>query len=257
MSRTAGSVRLFAFDLDGTLYVGEEAVDGAAELIETVRQRHRVAFFTNNSSRTSREVHEKLNRLGIGCKPEEVYASSSAAAVYLVESGVNDVYVIGSESFRREVESHGIRVRDDDSAADLVVGMDRDFSYEKIAVALCVLGNGGRFVACNEDASFPVDADRHMPGCGAMVGAIAGAAGRRPDFVVGKPNTYILSGIADAYGVSADEIAVVGDSEESDIAMAREYGSLAILMDSGGRAANSDTLAMENLRALIRYVEEQ
>ena len=255
MFEIAGKIKLFAFDLDGTLYIGENTVAGAVELIHYLREKYQVAFFTNNSSRTGSEVYEKLNRLGIKCKLDEVYASSSATALYLKESGIDNLYVIGSEGFRSELKSNGLRIGDNDSAENLVVGFDSDFNYNKIATALSVLLNGGKFIACNEDGSFPVGENRFLPGCGAMVGAIAASADKRPDFIVGKPNTYILSKIAKAYGIEHHEIIVVGDSYESDIMMALNYNSKAILINSEGNVTSNDNvLVMENLHKLLRYI---
>jgi 4-nitrophenyl phosphatase len=251
-----GHVKLFAFDLDGTLYVGERATEGAMDLIEHLRPRYRLAFFTNNSSKTQKEVFDKLNRLGLGCQLAEVYACASATATYLMESGMDNTYVVGSASLRSELEGRGVRVVSNDSAQNVVVGLDHDLTYTKIATALSILLKGGRFVACNEDARFPVAENRYMPGCGAMVGAIAGAIGRRPDFIVGKPNTYILSKIAEAYGVERDEIVVVGDSYESDIVMGLNYGAKGILVNSPDTRAHPDVLVLENLAAVLRHAKE-
>jgi len=250
MSDFFREAKLFAFDLDGTLYFGDEAVPGAPELVAHLRKNHQIAFFTNNSSKTDGEVREKLERLGFGVRPGEVHASSSAAARYLGEAGIDDLYVVGADSLRRELEQAGLRVVEAGRASNLVVGLDHDFSYKKIAAALSVLLRGGRFIACNEDARFPVGRGAYLPGCGAMVGAIAAASGRRPDFIVGKPNDYMLAAIAGACSVAAREIVVVGDSFESDIAMARSYGCRAVLIGPPGDAVHGDVLVVEDLRAL-------
>lgn len=255
MFEITGKIKLFALDLDGTLYIGDNMVAGAVELIDYLREKYQVVFFTNNSSRTGRQVYEKLNRLGIKCKLDEVYTSSFATALYLKESGIDNLYVIGSDGFRSELKGNGLRIADDDSAKNLVVGFDFDFNYKKIATALSVLLKGGKFIACNEDRSFPVVGEnRYMPGCGAMVGAIAASADKRPDFIVGKPNTYILSKISKVFGIEPHEIMVVGDSYESDIMMALNYNSKAILINSEGNVTNENVLVMENLHKMLQYI---
>jgi ribonucleotide monophosphatase NagD (HAD superfamily) len=172
------------------------------------------------------------------------------------ESRIDNLYVIGSDGFRSELEGHGLRIVDNDSAENLVVGLDYDFNYKKIAAALAVLLKGGKFIACNEDASFPVGQNKYMPGCGAMVGTIAASANKRPDFIVGKPHTYILSIIAKEYGVEHDEIVVVGDSYESDIMMALNYDSKAILVNSKNKVVNKNILFMDNLNKVLTYIKE-
>ncbi len=254
----AGKIKLFAFDLDGTLYTGDSPVSGAVELVDYLRRKYKIAFFTNNSSKTKRWVQEKLDRMGFMCRLEEVYTSSSATARYIKELNIDNLYLIGSDGFRSELESNGLRIIDDDSAENLVVGLDCDFNYKKIATALSVLLKGGKFIACNADASFPVGQNKYMPGCGAMVGAIAASAKKRPDFIIGKPQTYILSKIAKVYGVEHDEIVVVGDSYESDIMMALNYDSKAILINPKANFANENenVLVIDNLNKILTYARE-
>jgi NagD protein len=178
-------LKLFAFDLDGTLYSGEAAVSGAIKLVEGLRKGYKIAFFTNNSWKTAAEVLEKLSRLGFECRREEVYAASSASVRYLKEAGLDNLFVIGSPALRAEVREAGLRLLDDGFADNLVVALDYGFGYDKIAAALSILTRGGKFVACNEDPSFPAGAGKTLPGCGAMVAAVAAASRRRPDFIVG------------------------------------------------------------------------
>ena len=256
MFEISEKIKLFAFDLDGTLYFGEDKAPGADELINSLREKYKVAFFTNNSSQTGREVHEKLNRLGIKCSINEIYTSATATVLYLKESGINNIYVVGSDSFRKELESSGLRIVDNYSAENLVVGLDLDFNYNKITTALSVLLKEGKFIACNEDSFFPVGKNEYRPGCGAMVGAIVSSAKKKPDYIVGKPNTYILSKIAKAYRVKHYEIVVVGDSLESDIQMALNYNSKGILISSNGIDKNENVIVMENLNKLLNYIRK-
>lgn len=257
MGKLAKKVKLFAFDLDGTLYVGEHAVPGAAELIRYLRAEYQVVFFTNNSAKTSAQVHEKLNKLKIECALNEVYTASSAAAEYLKEKGIDNVYVVGSQGFRDELRSRGVRLLSDDSADHLVVGLDFDFSYNTIATALAVLLKGGKFIACNEDRSFPVGENRFLPGCGAMVGAIAVAANKKPDFVVGKPNTYILKKVSRDFRVRHHEIMVVGDSYESDIKMALRNRSKAVLIGAVGKSGHRGAVACKDIGELLSHIRRE
>ncbi|CAB1064785.1 hypothetical protein D1BOALGB6SA_9582 [Olavius sp. associated proteobacterium Delta 1] len=256
MFNIAGSIKLFALDLDGTLYRGQKKVAGAITLIDYLRDNFQVFFFTNNSTKTAGEIHEKLNSLGIECRLSEVYTSAAAAAMYLNESGLNNLYVIGSDGFRSELEGRGLHIVDNDSADNLVVGFDADFNYTKIATAFSILLKGGKFIACNEDGSYPVGESRYMPGCGAMVGAIAASAAKKPDFIVGKPNTYILSKIAGKHRIKHDEILVVGDSYESDVMMALNFKSKAILINPQKSVINKNMVVLEDLHKTLLYIKE-
>jgi HAD superfamily hydrolase (TIGR01450 family) len=223
-------IKLFAFDLDGTLYTAEKAMYGAIDVVKYLQTCSRVVYFTNNSSKTVNEIHKKLNKLGFLTNFKNIYTSSSAAADYLRAVRINNVFVIGSKGLKEELLKADINISQNEKAKNLLVGLDFDFNYDKIAIALNILRNGGKFVACNEDRSFPVENDRLLPGCGAMVGAISAVSGRKPDFIIGKPNTYILEQIARDYGVNRKQVIVVGDSFESDIRMALNFGCRSILI---------------------------
>lgn len=254
MSEITEKIKLFAFYLDGTVYLGENAIAGAVELIDYLRKKYQVVFFTNNSSKTRREISGKLNKMGIKCKSDEVYTSSFATALYLSEMGIDDLYVIGSDSFRSELKHQGLQITDNGSAKNLAVGFDSNFNYKKIATAVSILFKGGKFIACNEDGYFPVGENRYMPGCGAMVGAIVASAGKRPDFIVGKPNTYSLSKISKTFKVRHDEIMLVGDSYERDVVMALNYNSNAILIDPEANVRNESVLVLKDIHGLLQYM---
>ncbi|SVE23049.1 uncharacterized protein METZ01_LOCUS475903, partial [marine metagenome] len=244
---------MFAFDLDGTIYLGKNLIEGAVDLVCFLKKKYSVVFFTNNSTKTREEIHSKLKKMGFDCYLNEIFTSSYAAAKYLDESNLDNVFVVGSDGLRSEIIDNGICIVDNYSAENLVVGLDFDFSYKKIETAMSILLNNGRFIVCNEDRFFPIGGNRYMPACGAMVGAIAVASNREPDFIIGKPNTYILSKIEEEYEIEHHEIMVVGDSYESDIMMAMNNNSKAILLNSKQNVNNNNVLVMGNLNKILRY----
>jgi len=216
--------KLYALDLDGTLWVGDEILPDALELVEYLQEKYQVVFFSNTSSKTSLQVFDKLNSMGFDATLDTVYTSSTSTVDYLLDYEFKDVYVIGSQYFKKAINSAGIHIESCEDTKNLVVGMTTDFDYSDIEMALRVLSKGGFFIACNEDENFPVEDGMLAPGCGALVGAVVGATGRKPDFVVGKPNTYMLEQIAKKFNVTKKEIVVIGDSYKSDIAMANKFG---------------------------------
>jgi HAD superfamily hydrolase (TIGR01450 family) len=245
------SVRLIVFDLDGTLYRGEHPLDGARETVDILRRSHSVAFLTNNSSHSRGRIYDKLIRLGFSCDPQDVHCSTASTAAYLSRSGIDRVYVIGSPDLIDAIVQSGVAVVPADRATALVVGMDKDFTYTKIADALTVLVRGGPFVVCNEDASFPAESGRLLPGCGAMVGAIRAASGRAPDVVIGKPEPHMLAEIATRRQVPAHQILAVGDQWSSDVRMARNFGCPAVwLHDRGADDAGPTAPGIWHIRSL-------
>ena len=256
MFEISKNIKLFAFDLDGTLYLGENLIEGAIDLISFLKKYYTVVFFTNNSTKTRKEVFCKLKSMGFECDLDEVFTSSYATAQYLSESDIKNVFVIGSNGLRSEILDKEICIVDNDSAENLVVGLDLDFSYKKIETAMSILFNNGKFIACNEDRFFPIEGNRYMPACGAMVGAIARASNKEPDFIVGKPNMYILSKIQEAYKTEHHEIVVVGDSYDSDIIMAKNNNSNAILVNNK-KKITGNFLFMDNLIKTLNYIKDE
>jgi 4-nitrophenyl phosphatase len=236
VARKLSRIRAIALDLDGVVYVGGRRVTGALAGIERIRALGiEVCFVTNNSAQTRAEIAEKLAGLGIEASEEDVLSSGYAAAQMarrLARTRRAEVTVIGSAALRREVGAvrDGKSSRKTVSGRVLLVGLDRNFTYRTITKALDAILGGAVFIACNRDARYPVGRGRYLPGCGAMVAAIEAASGKRADHEIGKPNAYFLQMIAGPRKLRPDQILVVGDSEVSDIAMAKNYGSPSVLI---------------------------
>jgi 4-nitrophenyl phosphatase len=226
------NIKAFAFDLDGTIYNGDRPVEGAREMISGLRERnYGIFYFTNNSAKSRGEIVDKLNRMGFRASLKDTYCTSWAVSNYLAEKKIRDVYLIGSKSLKNELLSRRIKIKSRLPVSAVVVGLDHSFNYGKIATALEAIRRGARFIAANVDPSYPSGNNVRLPGCGAMVGAIAGATGHWPDFNAGKPNSYMLKLLCREHNFSPKKICIVGDSPESDIAMAESLNCPSLLFD--------------------------
>ncbi|MBM3332342.1 HAD-IIA family hydrolase [candidate division WOR-3 bacterium] len=239
-------IKAVALDLDGVVYSGETALPGAVEAIERLRRLGlQVWFVTNNSARPRVSIAAKLRRFGVAASESEVMTSGYAAGLLLrrLSPGKSArVVVVGSDELRAMIEAQGFEAASEGPAQFLVVGMDLSFNYDRIRAAMEAILGGAVFVACNRDATYPVEGGRLLPGCGPMVAAIECASGRAADHVVGKPSPALLELVAAAGGLSPGEILVVGDTPESDIAAARHFGSPSVLVgDPAATAANVDS----------------
>jgi 4-nitrophenyl phosphatase len=222
----------FAFDLDGTIYNGSRAVSGAAGAIgHLTGLGYKVFYFTNNSAKTRGEIIEKLDHLGFCASEQNTYCTAHALALYLSEIKPKSVYVIGSSGLRRELSSRKIKIKDTPRVSAVVVGLDHDFDYRKVSIALEAIRRGAKLYVANTDPSYPVENNLRLPGCGAMVGAIVAASGHRPDFNAGKPNTYMMELLCREHKIAPKDICIIGDSPESDILMAKKFGCQSILFD--------------------------
>lgn len=221
-------IRAVALDLDGVVYAGDRLLDRAAETVALLRSLGLATYFvTNNSGRTRADIAAKLTRLGVAAAEQEVLTSGYAAARFVARYVGASVFVLGSDGLRLEIAATGARIVTDvkEPADFLVVGFDQEFNYTKIVAAMEVIAGGAKFIACNRDAQFPGGGGRNLPGCAAMVGAIEAVVQRRPHRLVGKPGTFLLRVIARRHGLRPENILVVGDSLDSDVAMASRFGS--------------------------------
>ena len=239
--------RVYVFDLDGVLYRGSEAVEGAAETIARLRQRTepypaRLYFLTNNSTQTRADYVEKLTRLGMSCTEAEVVTSSSATATYIAQNFGAEGKValaIGGVGIRDELTRAGIRViRSEEDDADttdfdfVVVGLDRSLNYQTLLRGQQAIFRGARFIATNRDGQFPVEGGKTTPGAGAVVAALEACTDVMP-LVIGKPETNGLQTILTASGVAPSEAVMVGDRLDTDVWCGNRLGVPTVLVLTG------------------------
>ncbi|MGQ9601283.1 MAG: HAD-IIA family hydrolase [Candidatus Bipolaricaulia bacterium] len=226
--------RAFLIDLDGVLIRGSLPLPGAAEALERLRELGgKVLIFSNNSTRSRRAFAQRLQGLGFAIESEEVVNSAYILGQRLLElSGPSRAFMIGEEGLKEELELAGHHLVGPEEADFLVVGMDRQLTYEKLRQALRALRRGARFLAANADPTFPTP-EGEVPGAGAIVGAITGM-GFPPEEVVGKPSPIAFRVALQAAGVSnARNCLVIGDRLETDILGAREAGLDSALVLTG------------------------
>ena len=237
---------LLLVDLDGVVYRGHLPVPGVAEVIQRrAAAGDRIVYVTNNSRSHRDEYHARLTRMGVPLAGEaSIVTAARAAALWLVEQRPRPrtAMVFGGPGLARELRDAGLRTvaateRGLAQAPDvLVVGVDFSLTYGRLSVAAEAVRRGARFVATNRDPVYPA-ADRLTAGAGAMVAAVAAAAGREPDIVIGKPESRLFEAAAEEAGVPVAEAIVIGDNLLTDIAAAAAVGARSILMLTGVTSA--------------------
>lgn len=225
-------------DLDGVVYTGGREIPGAGWFMEKARL-HRLPFLlvTNNSTTSPAGVAERLQRMGITAKAEEVLTSADAAAAFIARQDPHGAitFAVGEAGLRQSLQAAGLRVADQDQRDGVewvVVGLDRQFDYAKLAAATRAIRGGARFVATNVDALLPVEGGDMLPGAGTMVAAIQAATGIEPT-VVGKPGPALFQAGLQRLGLPSDAVAMVGDRVDTDIDGAHRAGLRAILVLTG------------------------
>lgn len=233
-------ITTYLFDLDGVLWRGDTAIEGAVAAVKRMREAgKRCLFCTNNSSHTPADYVDKLHDMGLHVNEFDVLTSSWVTAHYLSGhfTGPFLAYVVGEEGIHSSLQKIGARIVPDSdldstqSVDCVVVGIDRHFTYTKLHHAQRLIANGALFIATNRDASYPVE-DGVAPGAGSIVAAVETASGTTP-VTVGKPRPVMIDLIMQKLNLQPHEVAFVGDRLDTDIVCARRAGITAICVLTG------------------------
>jgi glycerol-1-phosphatase len=237
------------FDLDGTIYRGEEPISGASHAVEAARQQHvTVRFVTNNASRGPDEVASHLTRIGVQATPEEVSTSAQAAAAVLADKlqPGTTVLVVGSDALVHEVELKNLTTTRtySDAVQAVVQGLSKDAGWRDLAEACVAIRAGALWVACNVDPTLPTERGP-LPGNGSFVAALRTATDSEP-LVAGKPATPLMDEAQRS--ADAEKPLVVGDRLDTDIAGAVAAGLDSLLVFSGVSTPQELLDATEDMR---------
>lgn len=229
--------RLFLFDMDGTIYLGNRLFDGVKELLDSITSSGgRYVFITNNSSKSVTDYVKKLDALKIKTTEENFFTSSQAAAMLFKEKfGEKLIYCQGSNSFILEMKSAGLNVTEsyDEKACAILVGFDTSLTAEKMFTTskmLTVLKDAP-YYATNPDWVCPVEFG-YIPDCGSMCFGYEKATGRAPIFI-GKPQPDMINTVCKKFGVDKSKTVVLGDRLYTDIASGVNAGVDTVLVLSG------------------------
>ena len=230
------NTKLFLFDMDGTLYLGDQLYTFTKDLLIKIRETGgRYLFMTNNSSKSVKAYIEKLGKLGIPADKEDFITSSQATAYYLKKHhNGQKLYVCGTKSLIEELEGEGFTVTTNlDEVECIVMGFDTELTFQKLwDVSYMLLTRKDLpYIATNPDLVCPTEFGS-VPDCGSFCIGIKNATGREP-IVIGKPSPLMPQLAMDKWGVSPEETAVIGDRIYTDVKSGLNAGALAILVMSG------------------------
>lgn len=230
----------YVLDLDGTVYLGEELLPGAAAAVAGIRRAgSKVLFLTNNPLRTARGYARRLSRLGIPAAESEVITPLAVLIAYLSERHPGaTVLTVAEPLVDATLRAAGFPVTTDPAAARVVVvSFDRRFDYAKLRLAfLAVRRHGAVIVATNPDPFCP-SPDGGLPDCAAMLAAVEACSGGRAEAVLGKPGEHMAAEVRRRLGAAAADAVMAGDRLATDVAMSRQLGVTSVLVLSGATSA--------------------
>lgn len=224
------NIRLFALDMDGTIYLDSTPLDGAIDFCKKLYEKDMLCYFTNNSSKNPMEYVEKLRRIGFPAERRNIITSGDVTIAYLNKYHKGEsVYLLGTKALEESFKQGGINLSDD--AKIVVVGFDMTLTYEKLERACTLIRGGAKFYSTHPDINCPTK-DGFIPDSGAICAAIELSTGVKPRFF-GKPNAETVEMLEFKSGLSRDNICMVGDRLYTDIALGRKNGMLSVLVMTG------------------------
>lgn len=240
MLEWCAKIKHVALDMDGTIYMGSSLFPYTHAFLATLKRLSiDYSFLTNNPTKSHKDYLVRLEKMGICATDEQMYTSLLATIDYirLHYPKARRLFALGTPSMHEELEKEGFTLCDDDPADRpdvLLVAFDTTLSYSRLCRAAWWASKPDiPYIATNPDWVCPTDQETILVDCGSICKSIEGASKRKPDVVIGKPNPDMLYCIRDKYGLKNEEIAMVGDRIYTDVATARNAGSLGVLVLSG------------------------
>ena len=259
------SKKLYLFDMDGTLYLGNRLYDFTIELLDTLKATGRkYLFMTNNSSKSVEDYIKKLAKLGISATREDFITSSQATAYYLKQHHWGQkLYVCGTRSLKRELETEGFVVTENvDEVECIVMGFDTELTFQKLhdVSYLLLTRESIPYIATNPDYVCPTEFGS-VPDCGSVCDMIYNATQKRP-VVIGKPSPLMPLLAMEQHGFSKEETAVVGDRIYTDVKSGLNAGITGILVMSGettpeilARSEDKPHLVLESAAEILTAIK--
>lgn len=244
--------KCIVFDLDGTVYFGDNLAENATKILQYCYEKFEHVFFvTNNSAKTRNEIYQKLCQMGLNIDINHLITCGYTIAKYLTKNNYENVFTIGTESLKKELKLQGINPESKDPQA-IVVGYNREFCLEDLKPIVKYKNTDLNLIIANKEHSYPWNNGELLPGAGQIIVSVEYTLNKPYDICVGKPNPMMLETMLEGLNINPNEVLVVGDSYESDIVMAQNYGATGVYITEEKR---NDCICIENLSELLEVIK--
>lgn len=226
------SIENILLDLDGTVYVGSQPVNGAGHAITQLRSQGKNVFFlSNNSSKNKADYVQRLQTLGIESSIEEIVLSTDGVINYLKQEKVDSIHVLGTNSLKKTLLDAGFQI---DSAKPeyVIVGYDTELSYQKLITACKYINDGADLLATHCDIFCPSEYGP-IPDIGSMLEMLRLTTGKVPKRIFGKPAPEMIEPLVRPFGLDLSKTLIIGDRLHTDIQMSKNAGCLGMLVLTG------------------------
>lgn len=232
MNAKFNEVKCFLLDMDGTIYLDNEVIDGAIDAVNRMREKGRVIFLTNNSSKSKDAYIDRLCALGFNATADEVFTSGNATAEYLNAFYKDkEIFLFGTKSLADEFRLAGIKLTDE--RPDLIVlAFDITFDYDRLELMCNYIREGVPYIATHPDDNCPT-ARGYKPDVGSFIALIEKSTGVSPSLICGKPFRPMGESVERLLGLKSEQIAMVGDRLNTDIQFGINNGFVSVLVLTG------------------------
>jgi len=230
--RTLITKKVIFLDLDGTVYLGDKLIDGAARFLAYLRQRNIAHYFlSNNSSRSKKDYVTKLLGFGIQAGTDQIILSTDGVIEFLTELRINRVYVVGTQSMKNMFHQAGINP-ESSQPEYVILGYDTELTYTKLREAALFLQNKVELIATHCDLVCPTP-NGPIPDVGSMLALFEKATGKKPIRIFGKPNPEMIAHVLKRHNAKPQDAVMIGDRIYTDMELANQIGCDFILVLSG------------------------
>ncbi len=242
MSLIPPQIKSLILDMDGVLWKSDSPIGDLPAVFSRIHERGlKIAFATNNGTRTPAQYVERLAGFGVPAEPWQVVTSALGVTELLCQKFPHggQVFAIGGQGVMTALQEKGfvpLPVEEAEKAQAVVVGIDVEINFKKMLEATLLVRRGAPFFATNPDKTFPTPRGE-IPGAGAWISVITTATDIQPVYA-GKPAPYLIDLARDRLGTSKEETLVVGDRLETDIAGGQAAGCPCALVLSGVSTIN-------------------
>lgn len=227
--------KLFIFDMDGTIYLGEQVFPFAIDFISKLRKAgKKILFFTNNASRSPETYVSRLEKMGFSPSRDEIMTSGDVTAEFLLRHRKGKtVYLLGTPDLENNFREKGICLIDgNEEKADIVVtSFDVTLTYEKLKNVCRYIMNGAEFLSTHPDFNCPTE-NGPIPDSGAISAFVTASTGKTPTYF-GKPYRETLVMISQSTGIKEEDMCIFGDRLYTDIALGKRHGVTSVLVMTG------------------------
>ncbi len=235
-------INAIILDMDGVLWRGREPIGDLKFIFQQIKKiGWKVIFATNNATRSPNQYVELLSSFGVSIEKWQIVTSAAAVTYYLINQFPHGgpVYIIGEQGLLEACASQGF-YQSETGATAVIVGLDRNLTYEKLKIATLLLRKGLPFIGTNPDLTFPTPQGL-VPGTGSILAALTAASDITP-LIAGKPEPTMYHIALERLNISPSQVLVVGDRPETDIVGAQKIGCHTALVLSGVTNADQANL---------------